>query len=140
MRPERLRLGASRGYTLIEVLVAFMILAMALTVLFRIFSGGVRNVAVSADYSRAVLIAESQLAAAGLDETLYAGDTSGVEDDRFAWTRSVTPYLPSPGYSSPVKDLKAWHVTVTVEWPHGNGHRSFDLSTVRLSYPTGGTR
>lgn len=140
MRPERLRLGASRGYTLIEVLVAFMIMAMALTVLFRIFSGGVRNVAVSADYARAVLIAESQLAAAGIDESLYAGDTSGVEGDTFTWTRSVTPYLPSPGYSSPVQGLRAWHVTVTVEWPHGDGRRSFDLSTVRLSYPEGGAR
>lgn len=140
MRPERLSRGTSRGYTLIEVLVAFMIMAMALTVLLRIFSGGVRNVAVSADYARAVLIAESQLAAAGIDETLYTGDTRGVEDERFTWTRSVAPYLPSAGYSSPVKDLKGWHVTVTVEWPHGDSLRSIDLSTVRLTYPTGGSR
>ena len=62
MRSER----RSGGYTLIEVLVAFMIMAMALTVLLRIFSGGVRNIDVSSDYARAVLIAESQLAATGI--------------------------------------------------------------------------
>jgi len=125
----------SRGYTLIEVLVAFMIMAMALTVLLRIFSGGVRNIAVSSDYATAVLIAESQLAAAGIGEEIYAGETHGIEEERFEWTRSVTPYLPSPGYTSPAKNLEAWYVTITVEWPHGDSHRSIDMSTVRLDYP-----
>ena len=77
----------SRGYTLIEVLVAFVILAMALTVLLRIFSGGVRNVAVSSDYAKAVLIAESRLATAGIDDTLAPGETDGIENGRFRWTR-----------------------------------------------------
>lgn len=136
MRPER----QCRGYTLVEVLVAFVILAMTLTVLFRIFSGGVRNIAVSADYARATLIAESRLAAAGIDEELRAGETSGVEADDFAWTRSVTPYLPFPGYASPAKDLRAWNIMVTVEWPHADGRRRIDLSTVRLTLPAGSTR
>ena len=140
MRPDRLRLSASRGYTLVEVLVAFVILAMTLTVLFRIFSGGVRNISVSADYARAVLIAESRLAAAGINEPLYAGETYGVEDEEFTWTRSVTPYRPSPQYKSQVKDLKAWYVAVTVEWPHGEGERSIDISTVRLDLPEGNAR
>ena len=113
---------------------------MPLTVLFRIFSGGVRNIAVSADYSRAVLIAESRLAAAGIDEPLYAGETSGIEDAEFTWTRSVTPYRPSAQYRSHVNDLKAWQVEVTVEWPHGDGLRAIDISTVRLDLPEGGAR
>lgn len=129
MRPDRL----SRGYTLIEVLVAFMIMAMALTVLLRIFSGGVRNIAVSSDYAQAVLIAESQLAAAGIGEVMYAGETRGLEDERFEWTRSIVPYLPSADYSTTSKDVRAWHVTVTVEWPANNGSRSIDISTVRIT-------
>jgi general secretion pathway protein I len=132
MRFERPQLARQSGYTLIEVLVAFMILALALTVLMRIFSGGLRNVSVSSDYAMATLIAESRLAAAGIDTPLKPGETAGTEGERFQWTVSVQDYEPWPGYRSAAKDVDAYHVTVTVEWPHGDNTRRVGLSTVRL--------
>jgi general secretion pathway protein I len=133
MRFERRQLVIRQtGYTLIEVLVAFMILALALTVLLRIFSGGLRNVSVSSDYATATLIAESRLAAAGIDVPLVPGETSGTEGERFEWTVSVQDYEPRPGYRSAAKGVDAYHVTVTVEWPHGDNTRRVGLSTVRL--------
>jgi general secretion pathway protein I len=128
MRPDRY----NAGYTLIEVLVAFMILALALTVLLRIFAGGVRNVSVSSEYARAVLIAESRLTAAGMDGALAPGETSGIEEDRFAWTRTVHEYTPSPDYKASVQNVLAYYVTVSVAWPYGDSTRSIDISTVRL--------
>ena len=122
----------SRGYTLIEVLVAFMILALALTVLLRIFSGGLRNVKASSDYAHAALIAESQLAAAGPDGVLSPGVSRGEVDERFQWTRTVSTYAPFPGYAASAKSIPAYYVSVTVEWPHGDGTRSVDLASVRL--------
>jgi general secretion pathway protein I len=133
MRLDRRQLaGRESGYSLIEVLVAFMILALALTVLLRIFSGGLRNVSVSSDYATATLIAESRLAAAGIDVPLAPGETSGTEGERFEWTVSVQDYQPWTGYRSAAKGVDAYRVTVTVEWPHGNNTRSVGLSTVRL--------
>jgi len=121
-----------QGYTLIEVLVAFMIMALALTVLLRIFSGGLRNISVSSDYAQAVLIAESRLAAAGIDGPLYPGETTGIDGEQFEWTRRVTEYVPSPVYSNAAQDLQAWHVTVSVAWPNGSNSRSIEISTIRL--------
>ena len=133
MRFERRQLDVRQtGYTLIEVLVAFMILALALTVLMRIFSGGLRNVSVSSDYAVATLIAESRLAATGVDVPLRPGETSGTEGERFEWTVSVQDYQPWPGYRSAAKGVDAYRVTVTVEWPHGDNTRRVGLSTVRL--------
>jgi len=120
------------GYTLVEVLVAFVILALALTVLLRIFSGGVRNVSVSSDYARAVLIAESRLASAGIEGILAPGETSGTEDERFQWVQTVHEYTPSLDYEASAQKVPAYYVTVSVQWPHANGTRSIDLSTVRL--------
>jgi general secretion pathway protein I len=133
MRFDRRQLDVRQtGYTLIEVLVAFMILALALTVLLRIFSGGLRNVSVSSDYATATLIAESRLAATGIDIPLTPGETAGIEGERFEWTVSVQDYQPWPGYRSAAKGVDAYSVTVTVEWPNGNNTRSVGLSTVRL--------
>jgi general secretion pathway protein I len=133
MRSDRRQLDVRQsGYTLIEVLVAFVILALALTVLLRIFSGGLRNVSVSSDYATATLIAESRLAAAGIDTPLRPGETSGTEGERFAWTVSVQDYQPWPGYRSAARGVDAYRVTVTVEWPHGDNTRTVGLSTVRL--------
>jgi len=125
------------GYTLIEVLVAFVILALAMTVLLRIFSGGVRNVSVSSEYARAVLIAESRLASAGIGSVLSPGETSGIEDERFEWTQTVREYSPSFDYKASVQKVPAYYVTVSVQWPHATGTRSIDLSTVRLLYNEG---
>ena len=127
----------SRGYTLIEVLVAFMILALSLTVLLRIFSGGLRNIAVSSDYSRAALIAESQLAAAAVGRQLSPGVAHGSVDDTFHWTRSIREYTPFPKYSPAATATQAYYVTVTVEWPHGDRTRSVDLATVHLAHEGG---
>lgn len=133
MRFDRRQLDVRQtGYTLIEVLVAFMILALALTVLMRIFSGGLRNVSVSSDYAMATLIAESRLAAAGIDVPLRPGETSGTEGERFQWTLNVQDYQPRPGYRSAAQGVDAYRVTVTVEWPNGDNTRSVGLSTVRL--------
>ncbi|NCF16399.1 MAG: prepilin-type N-terminal cleavage/methylation domain-containing protein [Gammaproteobacteria bacterium] len=113
----------SRGYTLVEVLVAFMIMALALTVLLRIFSNGVRSVAVSSDYAQAVLIGESRLATAGVDDMLAPGETSGVDGRDFSWTRRVVEYQPAVDYT----------------WPNGDKKRSIDLSTVKLLHEKRGS-
>jgi general secretion pathway protein I len=131
--------GRNRGYTLIEVLVAFMILAMTLTVLLRIFSGGLRSIAVSADYAQAVLIAETQLASAGIGEPLAAGERSGDENGKFHWTRTIRDYAPFANATGPTP-VQAYHVAVAVEWPHANGTRRVDLATVQLAAPKRGQR
>ena len=87
------------AYTLIEVLVAMMILSMSLTVIFRIFAGGLNKISIAADYARAVMVAESVLAAAGNTETLQSGESSGDLFDKYRWVRVVTPYLPDDGQS-----------------------------------------
>ena len=128
MRTKRL----VKGYTLIEVLIAMMILALALTVLMRIFSGGLRSIAVSADYAHAVLLAEAQLAAAGSSEALVPGDTYGNDDDKFRWTRTVAAYVPNEFTEKEKLPVAAYQVTVVVEWPNSGRTRRLNLSTIKL--------
>jgi len=127
-----------RGFTLMEILVAFVVLGAAVGVLYRTFSAGLRNVDAVAGYSEAIAVAEAKLTGLGLEQPLQEGDESGTtEDRRFSWQIAVRPYIPpgppgdeSSGFISPHQLLRA---TVTVTWnERGDQKRRIDISTVRL--------
>ncbi len=80
------------GFSLLEILVAFTLLAIVMAILMRIFSGGVNNADIADRYAKAAMLAESRLASVGVEETLTEGDTSGQFDDDFAWQLSVRLY------------------------------------------------
>ena len=134
MRPIR----AHRGFTLMEILVAFVVLAAAVGVLYRTFSAGMRNVGAVSEYSEAIAVAEAKLTGLGLEHPLEEGDESGVtEDKRFGWRIAVHQYTPPSsapeqpgGFMSPHQLLRA---TVTVTWnERGDQKRTVELSTLRI--------
>jgi len=85
--------GRQRGFTLLEVIVAFALLALALTLLLGSLSGAARQVRESADGSRATLHAQSLLAQLGTGEPLRPGvQEGGFEGDRYRWRLEVAPF------------------------------------------------
>ena len=85
-----------RGFSLLEILVAFSILALSLGVLMQIFSGSLRNADVTRDQAQAVALAQSLLASAGVETTLAPGESAGVLDDKFRWLLRVSPFVQEP--------------------------------------------
>ena len=130
---------ASGGFSLLEVLVAFVILALVATALFRLFSGALVNASAADDYTHAVLVAESVLAeAAAANPLVEATNTGSAEDGRVAWTTRVTPYTPPDASPDAERIAQAvpnrlWRITaeVTFAAPSG-GTRSFALATTRI--------
>jgi general secretion pathway protein I len=128
------------GFSLLEVLVAFVILALVGTVLFRLFGASLNNASVGDEYSRAALHAESRLAAAGAEGLLREGSDQGAsEDGRYTWSTKVEPYNP-PGMTADQERMaqmlpvRLWRLTVTVTWPTDvGGQRALALSTVRMA-------
>ena len=85
---------AQRGYTLIEVIVAFALLALALTLLLGSLSGAARQVKRADQLSRATLYAQSLLAAQGMEQPLQPGREQGsFEQGHYRWTLGVAPYV-----------------------------------------------
>lgn len=134
--PEGMRQG---GFSLLEVLVAFSILALSMGVLMQIFSGGLRNVGLSEDYARAVAIAETQLAGAGVETPLVAGEASGEFGEKFRWHFVAQPLeatlsnvqVPVMGQTV-VSPIGLMGLAVTVEWGSGPGNiRTLTLHSAR---------
>lgn len=131
--------GRQRGYTLLEVVVAFSILAVALTVLLGALSGGTRQVRWSADAGRAALLAQSLLDQTGVGEVLQPGRSAGdFEDGRYRWSLEVEPYVDRSRPPSPVVDAsgpRLLRMQLTVTWGEGGPRERLQLSTLRLVQP-----
>lgn len=128
-----------RGFSLLEVLVAFVILSLVATALFRLFSGALVNASAADDYTHAVLVAESVLAEAAATVPLVEGSSSGTADEgRIAWTTQVARYSP-PGVSPDAAriaeslPIALFRITTEVAFaaPSG-GTRTFALATTRI--------
>ena len=128
-----------RGFSLLEVLVAFVILSLVATALFRLFSGALGNASAADDYSRAMLVAESVLAEAAAGQPLRETTQTGTSDDgRVAWTTRVALYSP-PGVSPDLERAtemmpnRLYRITseVTFAAPTG-GRRVYALATTRI--------
>ena len=118
-----------RGFSLLEVVVAFSILALTLGVLIQIFSRAVTTTSMSADYSRASTLAEAKLNALGLEIPLEAGTFSGETEDGFAWEVFVEPFELGEVDWEPT--LLPYQVTAVASWDDGGGRRR-QISIVSL--------
>ena len=119
------------GVTLLEVLVAFSILSVSLVLIMSIFSGGLRIAARGHEYSRAVALAESKLAAVTVVEPLTEGTDEGVFDDLYRWRTTVR--TPSWWEAPDTQSLLApREVEIDVVWDEFGQERSVSLTTLRL--------
>lgn len=128
-----------RGFSLLEVLVAFMILSLVATALFRLFSGALQNVSAADDYSRAVLVAESALAGAAAVRPLREATESGSTDEgRIEWTTRVVRLTPpeiSPDLERTTEAMptRLYRITAEVIFPSpSGGQRKYALATTRI--------
>lgn len=122
-----------RGFTLLEVLVAFAILSLTLGVLLRVYASGLRAAVQADGYSRAVLLAQSELERLGREAPLEPGRHAGQWGERYRWRSRIEPFEPDEGpatdQTGPWAPYRVW---VTVLWGAGERSRSITLSSVRL--------
>src|SRR5436305_13752932 len=81
----------AHGFTLLEVVVALAIAAMALVGLFRAGSDGVFAVDTASHAEEALQRAQSHLAAVGRDVALLQGDSEGNDGGGYRWRLHVRP-------------------------------------------------
>ncbi|MGH8084217.1 MAG: type II secretion system protein XpsI [Lysobacter sp.] len=129
---------AQGGYSLIEVIVAFALLALALTLLLGTLSGASRQVRWSGDAGRAALHAQSLLDTVGIGAPLQPGQRTGEFDDgRYRWTLQISPWTDPllAGAAATPAAPQLYELALTVQWDGGGPRERLQLRSLRLVPP-----
>lgn len=133
-----------QGFTLFEVLIAVMILGIALPILFQLFSGTLRSVKKSRDYTQAMALAQQKLEELTVMKGAPLEPESGEGPDGLFWERIVIPTEPLPellieplsvdgdgnGDAAEIPPAPLYEATVSVRWDADPSAPSTSLHTL----------
>lgn len=83
------------GFSLIEMVAAFLVFAIGIGVLMQILATSMHNTRQSSDYTMAALWAQSKLDVVGVGEPIETGSSSGRFDDDYSWQLDVQQIDPA---------------------------------------------
>jgi general secretion pathway protein I len=116
----------ARGFTLLEILVAFAILSTAVVFCIQGFAAGLRLLRVSGEHQEAILLADQKTRE--VTAPTQAGRENGTEG-AFTWEREikevVTPDLDIDGRTA---RWRMWEIDVRVRWAD---NRQVSVATLR---------
>jgi general secretion pathway protein I len=133
--PGDSRARSSAGFTLLEVLVAFAILSVAVVAIIQGFAQGLRLLKVAGDHQRAVLLADQK--AREVVNPVEAHDKG--QEGAFDWERTVSIVTTPDLERTPA--TRKWHVyqiDVKVRWGDTRGVQVVTLRTA-AERPAAGT-
>jgi general secretion pathway protein I len=132
------RPGRQRGFSLIELVAAFMVFALAFGVLMQLLSGSLKNTRLSSEYTQAALWAQSKLDIVGIGEKLEEGRESGRFDKDYRWNIDITKYEPPDAKTDieAFQSVELYRVDLEVTWG-GRPPHSAHFVTLRPAIPDG---
>ena len=139
-RRMMVRRKGERGFALLEILVAFVILALGLGAISTGVVVAMRSDARTQASRAALRVAQSRLEAAGISEALAPGYREGLVANKFRWRQTVTEVRggdtrPQQGARPPQANgaLKSYWVEIAVEAPDGTAAK---LAALKLAPET----
>jgi general secretion pathway protein I len=127
---------ASRGFTLLEVMLAFVIFALSFATILEIMAGSMRSVRRASDDTEVALLAQSIMDLVGTEIPVEEGEYSDSEMDRYQWRLGIYPYE-SSGEGGGALELAAlsgvelYRVELDIDWETGRQQRDVHFSTIR---------
>jgi type II secretion system protein I len=133
----RTALRGQQGFTLLEVLLAVMILGLSIVAILQQFSVALRAGSTSQDVTRAVLHAKEKLEELKIKKNPVESSESGSFDDGCSWQTHVGLYqLPAiEGESTSEEKLKhdIFQLTATIAWKTGEQEKQIELTTLKTA-------
>jgi general secretion pathway protein I len=131
---------AERGFTLLEVLVAFIIAALALSLMFRGGAAGLAATGAAQRYQDALSRAQSHLATLGHGVALAPASQQGDDGSGFTWSLRIVPLAnaaasrqPADAVHGAAARLTLYEAEVVESWAAPQGRRDIRLTTQRVA-------
>ena len=121
--------SSSKGFTLLEVLVAIALLGIAISIVLQLFSADLRAIATSEDYVSAAAKAEAKMREVLDNDTLVEGSTSEITNDGYRLDVSIASTL---NERTDMLKVMLMDILVTVHWTKGAKERSMSLRTMKV--------
>jgi general secretion pathway protein I len=119
------------GFTLLEILVALVIFALAFAVVAQIMQTALHQSTVARSLTGASLLARSELARVGVEVPLQVGRAEGETDDGMRWQTEIE-LVEGPDED---QSLALFQVQVTMAWGAGPAEQLM-LTTLRAGLPS----
>lgn len=131
------RPAPARGFTLIEAIAAFVLLATFLGVLMSALSISMRQTVRAEQESFAAQWAQSKLDLVGIGEKLEEGSSRDRFDDDFRWEMQVEEYVPERDEPVDTESIgmRLYRVDLDVFWGRPPRERSARFTTLRAYAP-----
>ncbi len=128
----------AQGFTLIEVIASFTILAMTFMVILEILSNSSTNTIKSSERTQIALLAQSKMDEVGIIIPVEESTVSGQFDDKVSWDVVIQPFdVPYEGnVEMDFAPVELFKVTLTVSWEDGlRNLRSMSFVTLKAMTP-----
>jgi general secretion pathway protein I len=137
MNPDGTHTRQNAGFTLLEVLVAFAILSVAVVAVIQGFAQGLRLLKVAGDYQQAVLLADQKAREVVMP---VEGHDQG-QDGAFDWERTVTVVkAPDLERTPATRKWTVYQIDVKVHWGDKRGVEIASLRTTAEKAPPAASR
>ncbi len=126
----------ARGFTLLEVMLAFVIFALSFAAVLEIMGGSMRAIRRASDDTEVALIAQTLMDQVGIEIPLAESEFTGQEMDRYRWQMGIYRYgdVSEDAYVQELAEMSGvavYQVMLDIEWDAGRQERSVHFSTIR---------